>query len=199
MPTKQQTRDRLLQPAKRRVRVRPSKTALLHRDGPGGKFAPSAATCKAMLQVARTTASVGQVAESVGISYSTLVSYCERTPAFARALDDTLKSAIDEAEAELYRRAMQARDECFYDVNKKKIDVFDSSGRRVTPVSVANNDLLKFFLRHRKPSVYNSPANNISVAVNVGTLTPERIKAMSEDELLKIISLPDSDFHQVEE
>lgn len=156
-----------------------------------GKFCPDEAAQKNMLTVARKTASIGAVAEAAGVSYTTLENYCSRNLIFAAKFRDAINTAIDAAEAELYRRAMTP-DTNFYDKEGNVVEVYDACGNRLHPLSAASNDLLKYFLRHRKPKVYNPATVVAGVSLDVKTLSVDRVKNMSVDELAQLLLLPDS-------
>lgn len=158
------------------------------RVGHSLKFAPTPALRERMIQVARQTASPSAVAECAGVGLTTLNVFCSNEPVFAERIREAIAAAIDAAEVEVYKRAMGPGDEGFFDANGNPIDVYNAHGVKLTPLSVQSNDMLKFFLKHRKPGRYNRPDH--SLTINLGGLTPEKIKSLSDDELYNLIAQP---------
>lgn len=163
------------------------------------QWTPTASDRTKALQIARNSSTVSTVAEALGVDVRTLRTYCDRDPFFGEALQSRIDYAIGEAEQELYRRAMAGRDDKFYDSQGNPIQVFDSKGVPITPLSVASNDLLKFFLRSRKAQVYNpSPVKiELNSTTNNLNLTVEKLKALTDEQLFELASLPDDKLNEI--
>ena len=87
---------------------------------------------------------IGLAADAAGQSRTYMYALAEKDPEFAQAWEDIDSRAVDAADEELYRRAVQGVDK----------PVFQGK-ELVGHIREFSDTLLIFFLKGRKPNVYN--------------------------------------------
>lgn len=96
-----------------------------------------------MLEVLRATANVTKAAQAIGVSRQTAHDWRAQDVQFAKAWDDAINTAMEAAEGELYRRAVEGTlKPVFY------------QGGECGEIREYSDTLLMFMLKGHKPEKY---------------------------------------------
>lgn len=95
------------------------------------------------LEVLRATANVTKAAGAIQITRRTAHDWRTQNEAFAKAWDDAIEEALDSAEGELYRRAVDGTSKPVY-----------YQGVQCGEIQEFSDTLLIFLLKSRRPKIY---------------------------------------------
>lgn len=125
------------------------------------------------LEAFRDTGMVTAACEAASVARSAVYDARQKDEAFALAWHDVEEETTEQMEREAFRRGVEGVERPVY-----------QGGKRVGAVRDFSDTLLIFMLKARKPEKYRERYDvNHSGRVDIGGLTPERLRAMSDEEL----------------
>lgn len=131
-----------------------------------------------LVALAANYGNVSRAAEAVSIPRCSVYQWRHEDEAFAKAWDNVIESAIDAAEQELYRRAVDGVDEPVY-----------QKGECVGTIRRYSDTALIFLLKGRRPETWNPPqkiaATNVEGTAPAPLLVAHaEMSAATKEELL---------------